>query len=69
MTFPTIDSAQEWSTKHGQHIYVEIEGAHGVLEVYPGGRKIFWGEKPGRVYERKRRMLTPDSEFEEEQRP
>jgi hypothetical protein len=27
MKFPTIDAAQEWSTRHGTRIFVEIEGA------------------------------------------
>jgi hypothetical protein len=65
MTFPSIDAAQDWSTRHGQHIYVEIEGAPGVLEVWPGGRKVFMSYDKGKIYERWRKRLTPDSEFKE----
>jgi len=66
MKFPSIHAAQLWSSQHGQHIYVEIENAAGVLEVYPGGRKIWWDDTLAeRVLERKRRLLTPDSEFKD----
>ena len=44
MKFPSIKAAQLWSSQHGKHIYVEIENAVGVLEVYPGGRKIWWDD-------------------------
>ena len=67
--FESVDAAQEWSTKHGKHIYVEIEGAEGVLEVYPGGRKIFLSADRGKVYQRWRRRLTPDPEFHQESKP
>ena len=64
--FKSVDAAQEWSTKHDKHIYVEIEGAAGVLEVYPGGRKIWRaaGLGLGKVYGRYLLRLTPNSEFE-----
>lgn len=65
MKFPTVDAAQEWSTKHGRHIFVEIEGADGVLEVYPGGRTIFRAANLGKVYERYLAKLTPDTDFDD----
>lgn len=63
MNFPTVAAAQEWSTQHEHHIYVEIDGAEGVLEVFPGGRKVFVAADKGKVYERWRKKLTPNSEF------
>ena len=63
MKFPSVDAAQEWSTQHEHLIYVEIEGAEGVLQVYPGGRKIFVASDKGKIYERWRKRLTPDAEF------
>jgi len=65
MTFPTIEAAQAWSTKYRRPIFVEIQGANGVLEVWPGGRKIWWDDTlSDKTIERKRRSLTPDTEFE-----
>lgn len=64
MKFPSIDAAQAWSTKYRRLIFVEIEGANGVLEVYPGGRKIWWDDSLSeKTIQRKRRSLTPDTEF------
>jgi hypothetical protein len=63
MKFPNIDSAQAYSSTHEQMIYVEIEGAEGVLQVYPGGRKVFVAADKGKIYERWRKRLTPDEEF------
>jgi hypothetical protein len=63
MKFPSVNLAQEWSTAHGRHIFVEIDGAEGVLEVWPGGRKIFRAADLGKIYERYRRRLTPDEVF------
>lgn len=65
MKFPTVDAAQEWSTQHEHHMFCEIEGAEGVLEVYPGGRKIFVDSTKGKMYERWRKRLTPDTDFYE----
>jgi hypothetical protein len=48
---------------NSQLIYVEIEGADGVLQVCPGGRKVFMSASKGKVYERWRRRLTPDGIF------
>lgn len=67
MIFPSIEAAQAWSTKYKRPIFVEIQGANGVLEVWPGGRKIWWDDTLSeRTIERKRRDLTPDSEFDNE---
>lgn len=63
MKFLNVDAAQEWSTKHNKMIYVEIEGVTGILQVYPGGRKVLYAKTMGKVYERWKRRLTPDSEF------
>lgn len=64
MKFDSLNAAQAWSTKHGKHIYVELIGVEGVLEVYPGGRKVFVAADKGKIYERWRKRLTPDEEFE-----
>ncbi len=65
MTFSSVELARIWSKKHGKHIYVEVEGAPGVLEVYPGGRAVFVDASKGKIYERWRGRLTPDEEFEQ----
>ena len=65
MKFPTVQATQDWSTSHDHHVFVEIEGADGVLEVYPGGRKVFVSADKGKVYQRWQKRLTPDCEFYE----
>jgi hypothetical protein len=66
MTFDSVDAAQEWSTRHKEMIYVEIRGAEGVLQVYPGGRKVFISADKGKIYQRWRARLTPDDVFPED---
>ena len=63
MTFPSVDDAQRWSAEHGKLIYVEIDGASGVLKVYPGGRKVFVDASMVATHKRWRKKLTPDSVF------
>jgi hypothetical protein len=63
MVFRSVDEAHDWARKNRMMIYVEIEGADGVLQVYPGGRAVFMGADKGRVYQNWRKRLTPDSEF------
>lgn len=63
MVFASIDAAQEWSTRNNKHIHVEVAGCEGVLEVFPGGRKVFVAADKGKVFARWRKKLTPDSEF------
>ncbi len=63
MKFASVTAAYEWAKTHKRHIFVEIEGAQGVLEVWPGGRMVFRAADLGKIYERYRKQLTPDSEF------
>lgn len=63
MKFKTVDDAQRWSTQNGEHVYVQIEGADGVLEVYPGGRKAYVSADKGKIYQRWLKRLTPDEAF------
>jgi hypothetical protein len=63
MTFPSIPAAQQWSYRHQRMIYVHIQGLNGILQVFPGGRKIFVSDDKGKAYERAKRRLTPDEVF------
>ena len=66
MTFGTIDYAREWAKRLDKMIYVEIEHVSGVLQVYPGGRTVFYGGDLPR-FDRYRKRLTPDKEFIDKQ--
>lgn len=61
MRVADVDEARALARKVQQKIYVQVANLDGVLEVYPGGRAIYWaGDMPVHVLKRKLALLTPD---------